>query len=211
MKHKGKPDVIRKATEVFSLHGPKSASMELVAMKAGVSKRSLYEWFNTKERLVLEVVNALLEKTNQFSRVCRSMSPNALIELNHLFTHIHQLMREATPQFLFELRKYYSEAYQLLESYSHRMVTGFIESNLERGVVEAIYRRGVEGQRIGQLYYWLLKMTMEDISMGRVDIPDNVSHIHEFLVHGIINADGDRLLRILKINDTVWGIPFSDG
>ncbi|MBP7555345.1 MAG: TetR/AcrR family transcriptional regulator [Chitinophagaceae bacterium] len=202
---KRKADVIRKATQVFSLYGPRTANMNQVATKAGVSKRTLYKMFPAKEYLVVAVAEQLIKKNNQFSRVCRSMSPNALIELKNLFVHINNLLLQTPPHFVIEIKKYYQEAYQILEKYSHNMVTDFIRKNMERGMTEGIYRSGIETQATGHLYYWLLRMTTEDMSLGKANIPGVVASIHDFFIHGVINAEGEKLLRIIQTSDRAPG------
>lgn len=206
---KRKNDVIRKATHIFSLYGPKSATMEQVATSVGISKRTLYEMFETKNVLVMAVAEGLLEKNKQFARVCGSMSPNALIELNNLFTHIHDLLLATTSHFLFELKRFYPDAYQLLENYSLAMLTDFMNKNLARGAAEEIYQAGIENRDTGRFYHWLLKMIIENISPGNENTKWVITHIHDFLVHGIINAEGERMLRILKLPDPVSGTPFA--
>lgn len=191
---KGKAYVISNAVVIFSARGPKSVTMDEVAAVAGISKRTLYGMFATKELLVAAVAESLVFKNEQFVRICTGMSPNALIELNNLLTHINKLLLASTPVLLYELKKYYPQTYEFLDNFINTMLIAFVNKNIERGIAEGIYRPEVEKEGAGSLYCWQLKKAMEDCSYCTEDIQEMVFFVHNFFIHGILNAKGLKLL-----------------
>ena len=66
---RGRPDkaqtILRGAMEVFTTRGYSAASMDRIATVAGVSKSTLYSYFQDKERLFVAVVQQLMLNNHQ--------------------------------------------------------------------------------------------------------------------------------------------------
>jgi AcrR family transcriptional regulator len=57
------PQILDVALEVFTLQGYQTASMDMIAAQAGMSKQTLYRHFGSKEQLFVHVVQALIERS----------------------------------------------------------------------------------------------------------------------------------------------------
>src|ERR1700688_2314289 len=57
------PQILDVALEVFTVHGYQTASMDMIAAQAGMSKQTLYRHFGSKEELFVQVVQALIERS----------------------------------------------------------------------------------------------------------------------------------------------------
>ena len=57
------PQILDVALEVFTVHGYQTASMDMIAAQAGMSKQTLYRHFGSKEQLFVHVVQALIERS----------------------------------------------------------------------------------------------------------------------------------------------------
>ena len=77
--------ILAGALEVFSEHGYAAASMERIAKTAGVSKPTLYKYFQDKEGLFLALVRQLTESNQarlplMLAQAGNSMPPQALLK-----------------------------------------------------------------------------------------------------------------------------------
>ncbi len=57
------PQILDVALEVFTVHGYQTASMDMIAAQARMSKQTLYRHFGSKEQLFVHVVQALIERS----------------------------------------------------------------------------------------------------------------------------------------------------
>jgi len=57
------PQILDVALEVFTVHGYQTASMDMIAAQACMSKQTLYRHFGSKEQLFVHVVQALIERS----------------------------------------------------------------------------------------------------------------------------------------------------
>ena len=125
------------ATNLFSRNGIKRVSMDDVARRANVSKRTLYEFFNDKESLLIGVLNNLREPFTQYFDLLEN---NAATALETLLLFNDRLMEK--PVWLcdnfFEDIIRYPNAFQALMDSKGRLLTKIIEL-LKRGEKEAVF------------------------------------------------------------------------
>jgi len=129
------------ATNLFSRNGIKRVSMDDVARRANVSKRTLYEFFNDKESLLIEVLNKLREPFTQYFDMLEN---NATTALETLLLFNDRLMEK--PVWLcdnfFEDIVRYPNAFQVLMESKSRLLAKIIEL-LKRGEKEAVFMSDV--------------------------------------------------------------------
>ena len=115
--------------------------MDDVARRANVSKRTLYEFFNDKESLLIGVLNNLREPFTQYFEL---MEKNTATALEILLLFNDRLMEK--PVWLcdnfFEDIVRYPNAFQVLMEGKSRMLTKIIEL-LKRGEKEAVFMSDV--------------------------------------------------------------------
>lgn len=130
----------QEATTLFMQFGLKSVSMDDIAAKMGVSKKTIYQHFQDKEQLVIEVVKAI---TSQNKTICdqdRQQSTNAIHEIFLAIEQMSKLFHHMNPSILFDLQKYYPEAFKVHTDYKYQYILQVIKENLIRGIEEGLYR-----------------------------------------------------------------------
>lgn len=82
-----KDDVIESAKELFTLYGYKKVSMDEIAKKAGVTKKTIYSYFKDKEELFLYFVYEEIQNTKKiYEEIDKSDAP--------YFEKVHQTIYE---------------------------------------------------------------------------------------------------------------------
>ena len=129
------------ATNLFSRNGIKRVSMDDVARKANVSKRTLYEFFKDKETLLIEVLDKVREPFVEHIEIMEKSESTAL-EAILLF---HEKIMEK-PVWLcddfFEDINRYPEALRALANNKRKFLTKIIEL-LKRGEKESVFMSDV--------------------------------------------------------------------
>ena len=74
--------IIDAALDEFAAKDFETASLNTIITKAGISKGSMYHYFNNKEDLYLYLINHVLELKEQFLRRSLSESAQPLAEMN---------------------------------------------------------------------------------------------------------------------------------
>jgi len=133
-----KDRIIYQAGELFVKHGIKRISMDEIASKLGISKRTIYQNFKDKEDLLLQYIRHL--ELMQIEYV-RDLSKNEQTVV-HVFLRTIEMHKEFdffNVQFLDDVEKYYPKAKQELIEQQKRGIT-FIKEFLEEGIKQRVIR-----------------------------------------------------------------------
>ena len=186
-------NIIETASVLFSRQGIKSTSLDTIAQQCGISKRTLYEYFPNKEMLLGEIVQHLLYRTEQYVRILPEVSPNAISEITSFFQYIESNVYVLTPMFIRDLRKYYACVYDVISQARKNRFIPYLKQNILRGIAEDIYRKNVDSDITGKLYFWQIKNAMDDASLKDTERYNLISYINSFFLHGIMNQNGIKL------------------
>jgi AcrR family transcriptional regulator len=125
------------AIDLFSRSGIKRVSMDDVARKANVSKRTLYDFFRDKESLLIGVLNKMSEP---FAECFESLEKQPYTALETILLFNEKLMEKQVwfCEDFFEDIKRYPAAFRLLTEKKMRFLSEIIKL-LKRGEKESVF------------------------------------------------------------------------
>lgn len=133
--------IAREALCQFIERGIKAVSMDDVARSLGISKRTLYEHFDSKDALLAECIKVMVqEKENNLDNLLGDAK-----SFFELFIHtMYQGLRfsaRVNPQFMQDLKRYNfqtaNEAYQQRKDEHYRRIRQLVDDGKEQGLIEA--------------------------------------------------------------------------
>jgi AcrR family transcriptional regulator len=136
--------IFNQAHDLFMQFGLKSVSMDDIASKMGISKKTIYQYFEDKEELVSAVVKAI---TSQNEEVCNNdiiRSENAVHEIFLAMEQMSTLFHKMNPSILFDLQKYYPNAFKIFFTHKNEFIYKKIKDNLKRGIKEDLYKNDID-------------------------------------------------------------------
>lgn len=148
-----KQQILQKATQLFGMYGVKSITMDDLAKELGVSKKTIYQYYQSKKELVAafsDYVTALLDQ--KFLDLLQvDASP---IEKHFLIKeHIREIFGfHFKVKLSYEMNKYYPEIAQNLEKKHDTSVLHFIQKNIEQGKKEGYYRASIDVEYVSKLF-----------------------------------------------------------
>lgn len=129
------------AITLFSRNGIKRVSMDDVARKANVSKRTLYEFFNDKESLLIEVLENI---RTPFSELIDALDKNSETALEAMLMFNEKVMEKPTwlcEEFIEDVKRY-PKALQIFMDGKRRFLDKII-ALLKRGEKESVFMSNV--------------------------------------------------------------------
>ena len=129
-----------KAHELFMQFGLRSVSMDDIATKLGISKKTIYQYYVDKDALVDDVIKSVLEHSEACCNTDKHRADNAVHEIFLAMDFIMEVFRSMNPSLLFDMQKYYPAAYQKFAKHKNDYLFGVIKQNLKRGIEEELYR-----------------------------------------------------------------------
>jgi len=148
-----KAQIIHKAIHLFLEYGFKSVTMDDLAEKLGVSKKTIYEHFDTKTQLVKETTDCLFENVSCIiDDLCQqNLDPIAetLAIKDQVMKHLKN--EKSSPQY--QLQKYYPGISQSLKQKQWDKMYQCYRDNLKRGIEQGFYREDIDIECVFRFYY----------------------------------------------------------
>ena len=138
-----KEDIVKRALNDFMQYGFKTFTMDDLANKMGMSKKTLYEHFPSKQDLVDACLDYALEMSctnvttfiegegSVIENVCRNQKK------------VQEVFNINSDRPIWELQKYYPKTYERMESEFAKTDALFIDKLLEKGWQEGLFRKDI--------------------------------------------------------------------
>ena len=188
--------ILTKARELFFSYGLKSVSMDDLAKLAGVSKKTIYQFFSDKNELVNKIVDDMITCHHQLSMECLAEAKDAIDEVLKQSSAPFDTWASVNPGFFCELEKFFPEAWSKLEQHKNKVLLPGIIKNIDKGVAENYYRSEIDIDftadiRIHQL---ITAIQPHVFASKRWNVSQVMNELTLFYLHGITTEKGKRLL-----------------
>ena len=106
-----KDRIVLGARELFFKYGIKSITMDDIAKHLGISKKTIYQFFDDKDQIVLSLMNqTLIINQSNFDAISKS-AKDPIHEIVLTAEHMRNIFTEINPIVFSDMKKYYPEAW----------------------------------------------------------------------------------------------------
>ncbi|OIQ29363.1 MAG: TetR family transcriptional regulator [Bacteroidetes bacterium MedPE-SWsnd-G2] len=149
MKHK----ILVSASDLFLSYGFKSVTMDDIANKIGISKKTIYQHFSNKTELIEATTLHLFDEISKGidEIILTRMNPIEEIFEIKKFVLDHLKDEKSSPQY--QLQKYYPQIYDNLKCNQFDVMNGCVSENLKRGIEMGLYRDSINIDFITRIYF----------------------------------------------------------
>ena len=151
-----KSSITKSACESFLQLGFKSVTMDDIATKLAISKKTLYKYFKNKEALVKATSSEFHKEISKVICQIIQENHNAIEESFRIkqAVNIHLIQSKTSP--MFQLRKYYPKIFSELFSKQFEVFRMSVLNNLDKGIEEGLYRKDIDKDSILKFYFLLV-------------------------------------------------------
>lgn len=188
--------ILLKVTELFMRYGIKSISMDDISSQLGISKKTLYQFVDSKKDLIQKIFERHINEEKAAMKVIVNESENAVEEIVRIAQYITQLLREMSPKTLYDLQKYYRSIWDMMEALHQQHIFVIIKENIERGMKEDLYRVDLNVDIVARLYVGKNSLLVDEKFFPLKDYSKEKlfkEHI-KYHIYGIASKKGLRLL-----------------
>lgn len=194
-----KMQIIEQASNMFLEYGFKSVTMDDLSERLGVSKKTIYEHFDTKNQLVED---AAMHIFKNISCTIDDIRKKKLDPIEETLAIKNQVMRhlrneKSSPQF--QLQKYYPKTSDNLKHMQWNKMHECYYENLKRGVEKGYYRKDIDLEAVFRLYYFGMNLIKDNKAFPPQQFNNN--HIKnqyiEYHIRGIASTKGLKRLEEL--------------
>jgi AcrR family transcriptional regulator len=195
-----KDRILNNAIELLRTKGIKNITTEMIAAESGISKKTLYEVFKSKEELVTEIIDyskLILDSQwiNIFSKLKDTTETIDFLELFHELMeaakHIFYIL--STP-FLTDLKKHYPLIWNNLREYRRAKIKNYFNILFKIGQESGYLRKDVSPELVYFIHYFtidniLTPEIISEIPMSEKDVMDGILNI---LMTGLLTEKGSQ-------------------
>ncbi|MBU2555099.1 MAG: TetR/AcrR family transcriptional regulator [Bacteroidetes bacterium] len=194
-------EIVDQVKKLYLEFGIKSVTMDDVAHKLGISKKTLYEHFTDKKQLVWSVLECLTNTPNSVLTANMPKNMNALEELLHYYSLQLEMIQNHKPGFIYDLKKYYPRFFEHFNKLKRTRFITQVRNNLIKGKAEGLFRSDLDEEIITRLTLMRMECIMTtdiflDADISNIKIFNEIFRFHLF---GIVSEKGRKLLE--KNND----------
>ena len=188
------------AGAMFMKYGIRSISMDDISVNLGMSKKTLYQYFQDKDQLV----DAIIEQhTRQIRTDCLASCAEAENAVEEVFLTMDKVtahMGSVNPSVLHDMHKFHHNSYLKFQETRHAFLFGIIQGNLQRGIREGLYRNDLDVDVLSKyrLESMMAPFNMDLFPAGAYNILDVVRIILEHFIFGLVTPKGYALIERYK-------------
>jgi len=135
-----KERIVAKASEMFFKYGIRSITMNDVAKELGISKKTIYQHFEDKDELVYQIMKAQMEKDQCEWFNINENTENEIEKIIMAMDLIRKSMVDLNSSIVFDIKKYYPRAWEVLESHKKDFVIPEVTKDLQNGIKQGLFR-----------------------------------------------------------------------
>ncbi len=147
--------------DFFNKRGVKSVTMDDIAHRAGISKKTLYEEFESKSQLVYETLKRHIEEISEALQEIDQASTNAMECWESSLELMNQNLQMMYPEILTELYRYYPKSYEYLENFRSKLLVPFIARILQKGQEEGLFMEDIDASLLARFRVDSIFLLME--------------------------------------------------
>ncbi len=183
--HKALSDIHSQVTEMLMLHGFKATTMDAVAAKLGISKRTLYEIFGSKDQMLRESLEAQAQLHQAYINDIIKDSQNAMEGLIKAFRYHHHWLDRANVNFFRDLDRLYSHIRKDYDREYAEREKQFLRY-IDRGVSEGVFRKDIDHR----IYLKLMNIQMESLKRMEENFPPDITipKATEYIILGFLRS-----------------------
>ena len=148
-----KERIIKEAISLFLEYGFKSVTMDDLAEKLGVSKKTIYEHFHTKTDLVKETTDIIFENISCSIDDLRNQKLDPVEETLAIKNQVMRHLKNEKSSTQYQLQKYYPKIHKSLKKKQWDKMQDCCRENLIRGVKDGFYRPQIDVESVFRFYY----------------------------------------------------------
>ena len=197
-------DIVPRALGYFLQYGFKTFTMDDLAHNLGISKKTLYEQFASKQILVDACLDYALEmsckRTELFLVGEGSVIENIFMRQKEIKNFFN--MKSWRP--LWELKRYFPKTYERMDVAFAKSDALFIDQLIEKGLKEGFFRENINIKFYKQFYTQVQRLRSFEEAFDERDFPfwETVYTMMEYFFRIIVNEKGmkelERVLLLVK-------------
>jgi TetR/AcrR family transcriptional regulator, cholesterol catabolism regulator len=195
-----KSRIVSGARELFFRYGVKSITMDEVAKNMGISKKTIYQFFDDKDELVYIVAKDHMAETEKIMEKIKEIARDPIDEVLKISQHLRGIFQNINPSLLFEIQKHHPKAWKAFSDHKEKCMHSSLIQNLKSGVEKGLYRSEIDVEILSRLRLEEIQMSFNPLifPIPKFNIQKVQLQFIEHFLYGICTLKGHKLINKYK-------------
>lgn len=131
--------IVEMTEEKFFKEGFYKTTMDDVASELGMSKKTIYKFFPSKDDLVMAIAKYFMNSMKNQIVPALNSDKNAIEKLAELISILAKASEKISPNRMDEIRKYFPNLWNEIDSFRTKMMFGNITKVIDQGKAEGLF------------------------------------------------------------------------
>jgi len=184
--------ILETSADLFLNYGFKSITMDDIANKMGISKKTIYQHYKNKHELIEASTLHLFEQISIGINLICNLHNNPVEEIYQIKNFVMTNLKGEKYSPMYQLQKYYPKIYKTLKSKQFDLMQSCVINNLEQGIQQGYYRSDIDVKFISRLYFSNM-VTLKDHDFYPVELFSMQNIMNQYLeyhLRGICTSTG---------------------
>jgi AcrR family transcriptional regulator len=186
----------QQAHDLFMQYGFRSVSMDDIANKLGMSKKTIYQFYADKDELITAVVSETIQENQNCCDQDRKIATDAVHEIFLAIEMVVEMFSTMNPSILFDMQKYHPQAFSKFLEHKNGYFYNVMRENIVRGIKEELFRPDVNIDLMARFRVESMMLTFNPEFISKVKL--SMAAIHEELMiqylFGVASPKGYKLI-----------------
>ena len=199
-----KEEIVKRALNDFMQYGFKTFTIDDLASKMGISKKTLYEHFPSKNDLVEAVLDYALDMSCKNVEAFVQGDGSVIENVYRNQKKVKEIFNINSDRPIWELQKYYSKTYERMEIEFVKSDARFIDKLLEKGWKEGLFREDINVNFYKTFYSSVQRLRSVANTFPEREYPfwDTIYTLMEYFFRILVNEKGMKELeRVLQLKN----------
>lgn len=194
------------AHELVMKYSIRSVSMDDIASKLGMSKKTIYLYFKDKDELIQEIVEDVIAANQATCTADKASADNAIHEIFLAMEMMVKMFRTMNPSVLFDMQKYHDAAYQHFRKHKYDFIYNMMKHNILRGQEEGLYREDIRVEALAwfRVDSMMIPFNPDYLEKASCSLMEAEEEVITHWVFGLATAKGHKtILKYLRQKEKV--------
>lgn len=186
--------ILKKSGEMFFKLGIRSVSIDDICHELGISKKTFYVYFASKDELVAQLLHVSIdEMANRMENWLRLHDFRQLISILLTQTDVNKKDVRSVPQLVYDLKKYYPQQFAQFQLQLFDVQKDYLMQYLQQGIREGLVREQLDVEMTAMLLAKLHTDAIRD--MEQIESYGYKMHTYyqtakDILIRGVLSEEG---------------------
>ena len=197
-----KKTILKTSLELFVKHGFKTVTMDEIANELGISKKTIYLHFRSKDELITKtvdyIIDSAMDKMKEIVVSCETPI-HEHFEMQNCVQDLFGLNIQAST--VYQFNKYYPKIAEYIQQKRHNNYDFTILRNLKEGVRLGYYREDIDIDFVGKIFFASSSSFFQDETFVNLQSTKSLDELNtkflEYHLRGIVTQKGLEILEQL--------------